>query len=67
MNIWDILIVLLIVGLLAFTFSRARKRRASGRQSCCEGCSFSSACSKRGQTACGECSKEEKQLRNTDS
>ncbi len=59
MNIWDILIVLLIVGLLVFTFSRVKKRRDSGRSSCCEGCSFSAACSQRGNASCQDCRKEE--------
>ena len=35
MNIWDILILLVIAGVAAFAFYRARKRKAEGKSSCC--------------------------------
>ena len=38
MNLWDILILLAIAGIAFFAFLAARKRKASGKSSCC-GCS----------------------------
>ena len=35
MNLWDILILLAIAGIAVFAFLAARKRKASGKSSCC--------------------------------
>lgn len=39
MNIWDIVILLAIAGVVGFGFYRRRKRRAAGKGGCCENCS----------------------------
>ena len=44
MNVWDILILLAVAGLAALAFILRRRRKASGRGSCCE------------SGSCGSCS-----------
>ena len=44
MNFWDILILLAVAGLAALAFILRRRRKASGRGSCCE------------SGSCGSCS-----------
>ena len=44
MNIWDILILLAVAGIVAFAFYHARKRRAEGKSSCCGSCESCGMC-----------------------
>ena len=44
MNIWDILILLVITGVAAFAFYRARKRKAEGKSCCCGSCGNCTLC-----------------------
>jgi len=57
MNIWDILILVLIAGLVIWALLRARKRKKAGRCACgCEGCA--APCERKDESSCNQTGKD---------
>lgn len=48
MNLWDILILLIVAGAVVLTVFLSRRRKASGKGSCCDSCGSCTLCANRG-------------------